>query len=122
MNENGKFLPVGTVVRLKDAKKDIMITGFCPVSNDSHLTFDYSACFYPEGIVTSDVNFLFNHEQIETILFKGYINDEEINFKQKLNEFVQNAEANGVNFDPANEDYLKSNTVTQPQMFNNNNN
>jgi len=29
-NKYGKFLPIGTVIMLKNGKKRLMITGFCP--------------------------------------------------------------------------------------------
>lgn len=82
-----KYLPIGSVVLLKDAKKRLMITGFCIVPDeDSSKIFDYSGCLYPEGIVSSEQIALFNHEQIQQIYAIGYIDEEEINFKTKLKE------------------------------------
>lgn len=124
MNENVRFLPVGTVVRLKGGVKNIMISGFCPVSNDDKKMYDYCACLYPEGVVSSEINFLFNHDQIEQVLFKGFVNDEETNFKTKLNDFVLQTEAgnqiNGSDVSPQlSQDPLSMQTVNQPQMFTN---
>lgn len=91
MNNNEKYLPIGSIVRLKEGSKNLMIIGFCTISPENpNVIMDYNGCMYPEGVLSSDVNFLFNHEQIEEILFKGYVNDEEINFKNKLNEFISN--------------------------------
>ena len=111
MNGNEKFLPVGTVVRLKGASKSLMITGFCSVSGTDQKMYDYCACLYPEGAVSSEINLLFNHEQIETIFFKGFVSEEEISFKQKLNEMVAKR---SVDVSP------KQNVITQPQMFSGN--
>ena len=72
-----KYLPVGTVVLLKDAKKKIMITGFCVVGDSQDRTFDYCGCIYPEGVLASDKNLLFNHNQIEDVYYMGYMTDEE---------------------------------------------
>ncbi len=85
-----KYLPVGTVVMLKGGKKRAMITGFCSISgDDKSKVFDYSGCLYPEGFISSDQTLLFNHEQIEKIFHLGLVDEEEKQFKQKLNEMIQ---------------------------------
>lgn len=88
MNEIGKkFLPLGTVVLLKNAKKPILITGFV-VMGKNRVLYDYAALPYPEGLISSDFSFLFNHEQIDKVLYKGYVDDTEISFKKLLNESI----------------------------------
>jgi hypothetical protein len=80
-----KYLPIGTVVMLKGGKKRAMITGFCSIpENDKTKVFDYSGCIYPEGFLSSTQICLFNHDQIETIYHLGLIDDEEKEFKTKL--------------------------------------
>ena len=71
-----KYLPIGTVVTLKKATKKIMIIGYCPVEREHNQMYDYSACLYPEGVIDSNKMLLFNHNQIATIHFEGF-NDEE---------------------------------------------
>lgn len=84
---NKEFLPIGSVCLLKGAKKKVMITGFCVKGNETgERVFDYLACVYPEGVISSDQNLLFDHEQIDQIFFKGFVNEEEVSFKTKLNE------------------------------------
>ena len=39
--------------------------------------YDYIGCFYPEGYMNPDYTFVFNHEDIEGIIFVGFINEEE---------------------------------------------
>ena len=82
-----KFLPIGSVCRLKGATKNVMITGFCVVKNDGsdQTVYDYLGCMYPQGIFSSEYNFMFNHEEIEEILHEGFVNDEEREFKMGLN-------------------------------------
>ena len=59
--------------------------------------FDYSGVIFPEGMITSDQTALFNHEQIERVDYLGLVDDEEKNFKNKLNELIKsNAETNSV--------------------------
>ena len=85
-----KFLPIGTVVMLKGGKKRAMITGFCCVDeNNKEKVFDYSGCLYPEGVISAKQILLFDHEQIDKIYHLGLVDDEERNFKNKLNEMIQ---------------------------------
>ncbi len=87
-----KFLPIGSVVKLKDGKKRLMITGFLPIEqkeNGEKNVWDYSGCLYPEGIIVSSTNYLFNHSQIEEVHFIGLVDEEEEKFKKKLNNAIE---------------------------------
>lgn len=84
-----KYLPIGSVVLLKGGKKRIMITGFVPKSPEGNKVFDYSGCLYPEGIISSNENLLFDHDQIEHVYFIGLNDEEERQFKAKLNEALK---------------------------------
>ena len=92
MNNVGeKYLPIGTVVLLKGAKKRLMITGFCSMpAEDKSVMYDYSGCLYPEGFLSSNQTALFNHDQIQTVYYLGLVDDEEKKFKQNLNVIVSN--------------------------------
>ena len=96
MENNSKFLPIGTVVMLKEGKKRIMITGFVStaIENNNKIIYDYSGCIYPEGLLSSNQVCLFNHEQIQEIFFKGFVDEEEIEFKKNLNELVSSLSKN----------------------------
>ena len=84
-----KFLPIGTVVKLINGKKNLMITGYCiiptgdmydkngKVEVKDFTVFDYGATFYPEGFIRSDRMFAFNHEQIAEIVHMGYETEEQ---------------------------------------------
>ena len=91
-----KFLPIGTVVMLKGGSKRVMITGFCAVEGENNnKIWDYSGCMYPEGFLSSDQTCLFDHEQIEKIYHMGLEEDEEEKeFKIKLNELLKSANKN----------------------------
>ena len=85
-----KYLPVGTVVMLKGGKKRTMITGFCSVADeDKSKVYDYTGCLYPEGVISSNQTLLFNHEQIDKIYHLGLVDEEEKQFKQRLNTMMQ---------------------------------
>ena len=88
-----KYLPIGTVVMLKGGKKRAMITGFCSIADeDKSKIYDYSGCLYPEGVISSNQTLLFNHEQIDKIYHLGLADDEEKEFKAKLNELMKQVE------------------------------
>ena len=81
-----KFLPIGTVVLLKGGKKELMIISYCIVSSGdaydkngkidvADRMFDYGGCAYPEGMLTSDQLFAFDHNQIEKVVYMGYETD-----------------------------------------------
>lgn len=84
-----KYLPIGTIVRLKEATKRIMVIGYCPIAEDGR-KFDYIGCLYPEGMVSPKESLLFNHEQVEAITFKGLVDDEQVKFMIKLKEVMKN--------------------------------
>ena len=84
-----EYLPIGSVVLLKDAKKRIMITGFYVKEDPNQKkAYDYVGVLYPEGVVRSDKNLVFNHEQIDKVFFVGYSDAEEKEFKEKLYELI----------------------------------
>lgn len=89
MENNERFLPIGTVVMLKGGKKRVMISGFASVgAEDNNKMYDYSGCIYPEGFLSSNQVCLFNHDQIDKIYHKGLVDDEEIKFKEQLNKVM----------------------------------
>lgn len=93
MNEATKLLPVGSVVMLNNGTKEVMITGFYTVSEkDPNTVYDYCGCVYPEGMITSEQNLLFNHNQIMNVLYIGYKSEKEKEFKQRLENAVKQLE------------------------------
>ena len=89
-----KFLPVGTVVMLKNGTKRVMINGFCTMdAKHPEKLYDYSGVLFPEGSLSSDQTLLFDHNQIVRVDHLGLEDDEEIEFKTKLKEILAN-EAN----------------------------
>lgn len=87
-DEKKNFLPVGSVVRLKDAKMNIIVIGYTPIEKNKTEIWDYLGAMWPMGVISSDRNLLFNRDQIETIVFEGFSNDEEKDFRAKLEKAV----------------------------------
>ena len=73
MTING-LLPIGSVVLLKNSTKRVMIMGVCQgtVSEGERRIYDYVGCFFPEGYMSADKNFLFNQDQIDRLFAIGY--------------------------------------------------
>lgn len=71
-----ELLPIGSVVLLKNAEKRLMITGVFPIQTEEEEVYDYVAVVYPEGYIGPRSNYVFNHGDIEEILFKGYDDEE----------------------------------------------
>lgn len=80
-----RFLPIGTVVLLKDAEKKLMIEGYMFANEkDPDTVFDYGGVVYPEGRLNSDDFLLFNDDMIESVIAYGYTDDEARLFLEQL--------------------------------------
>ena len=96
MDINGinKFLPIGSVVLLKGAKKRLMIMGHRIVAKENiSKIYDYSGCLYPEGNINSELNILFDHENVEKIYLLGYSDEEEKEYRKNLLECNRQVES-----------------------------
>ena len=80
------FLPVGSVVLLKDAKRPVVIIGFSVIEKGERKVWDYLGCAYPVGVVGTDKNLLFQRNQIEKIISKGYEDEECKKFLKMMQE------------------------------------
>ena len=85
-----KYLPIGTVVLLKDATKHLMITGYCSSTpEEPNKFYDYVSLLFPEGALAGESVALFDHDQIGSIIHMGL---EDENFK-KLNDIIKESMA-----------------------------
>ena len=92
-NKYEKYLPIGSVVLMQGAKKRVMITGYdvkSPESGDK--IWDYIGCMWPEGVISSDKNLLFDHKNIQTIYAIGYSDDEQKKFITALKDLADKRE------------------------------
>ena len=101
MEKEERFLPIGSVVLLKGAKKELMITCYCispkgeiyengvkSEAKDGQM-FEYGACMYPEGIIRSEIVYGFNHDQIEKVCHVGYKTEISDELSKMLNETIK---------------------------------
>lgn len=92
-NKIEKYLPIGSVVLLRDAKKRVMVTGFAVKSPQyGDRIFDYIGCLYPEGSISQDKNLLFDHKDIAQIFALGFSDEEQKAFMVKLKDAVSKME------------------------------
>ena len=92
-----KYLPVGSVCMLKGGQKAVMVVGYgIQPKEEPNVMYDYLGALYPEGIVTVEQNMVFNHENIDKVLFKGYETDEQKSFNQKITEVINQIKTEGV--------------------------
>ncbi len=80
-----KYLPIGTVVTLKEATVKLMITGFCMMNSEApdDGVYDYCGIPYPIGEISLEGKALFNHDQIQEINHMGMESEE-------FNECIEN--------------------------------
>ncbi len=90
-----KYLPIGTVVLLNGADKRLMITGRVVTRQNDNNIYDYTGCLFPEGIAAYDDMYFFNHENINKIYFVGLQDEEEIQYKESLENLGELEVVNG---------------------------
>lgn len=84
------FLPVGSVVTLKEGTKKLMVFGIIQSIQDSEgKEYDYIGVPYPEGNIGQEYQYLFDHSDIETIHFRGFEDVERQEFIFNLAEFYK---------------------------------
>lgn len=84
---NKRYLPIGSVIKLKNNNKSIMITGYYSVEYARDLEiYDYSGCAYPEGVMIKSSCCSFNQSDIKEVLFEGYKTNEYTTLTNSLNE------------------------------------
>lgn len=84
------LLPIGSVVWLKKAERPLMIFGIKQTNLETNEEYDYIGVLYPEGNMETDLQFLFQHEEIEKVVFRGYETEEREVFIERLEEFYIN--------------------------------
>lgn len=90
-----EYLPIGSVVLLKGAIRKAMIIGIIQSTKGEDGVIkehDYIAVMFPEGFLNTETMFMFNHDQINDVVYRGYENPERAEFLQKLEKNVALAE------------------------------
>lgn len=90
-----EYLPIGSVVLLKNGSKKVMICGRVQRQVDNDVIWDYSACLYPEGMIDANQLYLFNNEDIDRLYFIGMQDAEELEYRRYLSENYGGEEEDG---------------------------
>ncbi len=85
-----ELLPIGSIVLLEEGKKKLMVFGVKQIDNATEVEYDYIGVLYPEGSLGETGQFLFNHQDIVEVVFKGYEDDEREEFLEKLSDYYAN--------------------------------
>lgn len=82
-----ELLPIGSVVLLEEGQKRLMIYGVRQTEQETQEEYDYIGVVYPEGNMGQGTQFLFNHDQIKEVYFKGYDDEERQDFIKRLADY-----------------------------------
>lgn len=90
MTKKADLLPLGSVVYLKEGNVKIVIVGRGTVleEKDGDVYTDYLGFAYPTGFEPDDGVF-FNKEDIDKVVFKGYVDDDEDRFLELYTKWEQ---------------------------------
>ncbi|MDE6469858.1 MAG: DUF4176 domain-containing protein [Eubacterium sp.] len=91
------WLPLGTVVSVDDSGQKIMIVGRNQRdAYNPNVSYEYSAVFYPQGLMNPEENMLLNLNQVKQIHYLGYSDNQNKQFEEFLNDYVKE---NNISFD-----------------------
>ncbi|MEV5109025.1 DUF4176 domain-containing protein [Bacillus sp. LBA3-1-1.1] len=80
-----ELFPIGSVVKLKDLNRPVMIIGRMVISADKR-DFDYVGVLYPVGYLGDEKVLCFNHDKIVEEIHRGYLNESELVLRERLVE------------------------------------
>jgi len=82
-----KYLPIGSVVGLKDDSRRLLIIGRQLFSETNQVVRDYAALQYPNGFTDAKEKFiLFDEKDIDVVYHYGYVDEKEMQLDKLLYE------------------------------------
>lgn len=79
-----RLLPLGTIVKLKEETDKIMIVSRLVRKERNGEIFDYCGCLVPQGIQNPNNVVIFNHEDVNRLLFIGFQDEQEIEYSYTI--------------------------------------
>lgn len=61
-----------------------MICGRIQAKSGDEKIYDYSACYYPEGIINPTSMFFFDRDAIDRVFFIGFQDGEELAYREEV--------------------------------------
>lgn len=84
------YLPIGTIVVLKNGSKKLMIYGIIQSNPEKpEVEYDYIGVPYPEGNLGGEFQYLFYHKDIKEIFFNGFEDIDRQIFIGNLSDFYE---------------------------------
>lgn len=77
------WMPIGSVVRMRDAQRLVMVAGYMPIDGASGKAWDYAGYPYPEG-KQDPSEVLFDRADIEELYQLGFCDAEGMAFIVRL--------------------------------------
>ena len=84
-----ELLPIGSVIRLRGARKNLMVIGVCQTNTETNQDYDYLGVLWPEGNMGGETQIMFQHADIEQVFFTGMDNEERQGFIERLNAYYE---------------------------------
>ncbi|MFJ7747129.1 DUF4176 domain-containing protein [Peribacillus sp. NPDC097295] len=85
---DNKLLPNGSIILLEGGNIKLMIYGRKQIlvteDDDNGKMYDYLAVPYPEGYISPEYTYVFNHANIAEVIFEGFTDEEEVEFQNIL--------------------------------------
>lgn len=86
---NKELLPIGSIVKLEKVTIEVMIAGYgIRDVNDTSKIYDYIGLIWPDGLINSNQNLLFNTKDILETFHIGYKDAEQIEFANKISKIM----------------------------------
>ena len=102
------LLPIGSVVKLIEGERYVMICGRIVVPEGMNDIYDYVGCIYPEGISSGEDMVFFNRDSIELLYFVGFQDTQELTYRgEVLDELGELAVVDGEIVPVANDELLE---------------
>lgn len=88
------ILPIGSIVMTESGEVPLMIVGRASLFEQEGEIgyFDYSAVTYPQGVTDGKEFVFFNREDVNSIIYFGYVNSQEQQFASEYDELVSKSE------------------------------
>lgn len=88
-----QLLPIGSIITLKEGNRHLMIMGRFHRNLENGKIYHYATCLYPDGYQGGNTYYLCNHEHIEQVLFKGFQDEEELQYRQLISNKLKELES-----------------------------
>ncbi len=86
MVKERKFLPLGSIIILKQTTQKLIIIARGMLVEESY--YDYGAFLYPQGLIEDSLVY-FNEDQISKVMFHGFTDDDDTLFISYIDQAIE---------------------------------